>query len=691
MAIDTVAQAAACGIRFRDLSPALSEECLSLLDAQGFISTTPVQAATIPLFCKNKDVVVEAVTGSGKTLAFVLPVVEILKRLETPLKPYEVGAIVVSPTRELAAQIASVAAPFIGTVPGLTSALLVGGTPVNADISRLAQEGANVLIGTPGRLDDILERATSLDLRQLEVLVLDEADRLLDMGFQAQLSSLMARLPKQRRTGLFSATQTRALIELAAAGMRNPVRVEVQVKAAPAPRLTAPAADGEGAPDRRAASDGGARSSRAERAPGKVPTSLRIQYTVCPAEEKSSQLVRLLAQQRAHKVIVYMMTCACVDFWSTALTALPALKGLSKAREAALAEFAALPCGVLLCTDVAARGLDIPGVDSIIQYDPPQDPKAFVHRAGRTARMGRAGTALVFLTPKLQGVPLEELPREEGVPDVVPQLRKAAMGDRDVMEKGLRAFVSFFRAYKEHHCHYIFRWKELEAGKTAMAMGLLQIPGMPDLKRRANLLVGFEPVVGVNLNAVKYKEKSREKQRQRNLSKASDSTEQHKKEKGASSQTNGLKTKETAPKKAPDASHARGDAKRGHVEDDEDDMEEDYRLLKKVKKGAISEQEFDDALGIGDDKVIEEGPTTSNEERSEGRVDVEEGGNNVVAVGGNIDVHSNIDVHRAPMSNLKKAKKANNYVRNVSINLKGQRLRRTMPKKGLVSSKKRKS
>ena len=165
----------------------------------------------------------------------------------------QVGAIIISPTRELATQISTVAEPFVTAVTGLRTALLVGGTDVNESLAALHRDGANVLIGTPGRLDDVLQRGSGLDLRGLEVslqarlyvpasphhsihsssfllaqvLVLDEADRLLDLGFQSQLSSIMARLPKQRRTGLFSATQTRAVQELGSAGMRNPVRVEV--------------------------------------------------------------------------------------------------------------------------------------------------------------------------------------------------------------------------------------------------------------------------------------------------------------------------------------------------------------------------------------------------------------------------------------------------------------------------------
>jgi ATP-dependent RNA helicase DDX55/SPB4 len=158
-----------CSTTFSELKPALSEATLQVLTAQGFERTTPVQASTIPLFLSNKDVAVEAVTGSGKTLAFVVPLIEMLRKLEAPLRRHQVGAIIISPTRELAQQIHAVALPYVETVRGLKAVLLVGGTDVGADVRRLKEEGANVLIGTPGRLNDIMERSAAMDLKRLEV------------------------------------------------------------------------------------------------------------------------------------------------------------------------------------------------------------------------------------------------------------------------------------------------------------------------------------------------------------------------------------------------------------------------------------------------------------------------------------------------------------------------------------------
>ncbi|XP_057826650.1 DEAD-box ATP-dependent RNA helicase 18 [Cryptomeria japonica] len=573
---------------FSHLDPPLSEETLKVLNESGFHYCTPVQAATIPLLCSYKDVSVDAATGSGKTLAFVVPLIEILRRLTDPLKPYQVAAVIISPTRELASQIYHVTEPFVSTLSNIKCMLLVGGTDVTADLKKIKEDGVNLLIGTPGRLDDIMERTNILDFRRFEVLILDEADRLLDMGFHKQVSSITARLPKQRRTGLFSATQTEAVEELSKAGLRNPVRVEVRTEATfqsgSDPTTNTPCS--------------------------RTPAGLNIEYLECEADEKPSQLVQFLSGHMAKKIILYFMTCACVDYWGVVLSQLKVLKGCplialhgrmkQSIREKALASFTKLSTGILLCTDVAARGLDIPDVDWIVQCDPPQDPNVFVHRVGRTARMGRSGNALVFLLPKedayveflrIRRIPIQERKRSDATSNIIPQIRSAAIEDRDVMEKGLRAFVSFIRAYKEHHCSYIFRWKELEVGKLAMGYGLLQLPSMTELKRRAFSTDGFVPVEGLDLGAIKYKDKAREKQRQKNLAK-----------KQQAKYTIGEKGERHNPVGNIELKGKKCSRQRRIVQniEDEEEMAQEYRLLKKLKKGAITEREFARATGTED-------------------------------------------------------------------------------------------
>ncbi|KAL7184241.1 hypothetical protein ACSBR2_026400 [Camellia fascicularis] len=576
--------------RFSDLQPPLSEPVLQALTDSGFEFCTPVQAATIPLICSFKDVAVDAATGSGKTLAFVVPLVELLRRTSSPPKPHQVMGIIISPTRELSSQIYHVAQPFVSTLLNVSSMLLVGGAEVKGDIKKIEEEGANLLIGTPGRLHDIMERMDILDFRNLEILILDEADRLLDMGFQKQINSIISRLPKLRRTGLFSATQTEAVEELSKAGLRNPVRVEVRAETKSLNES----------------------SLSKQLASSKTPSGLHLEYLQCEADKKPSQLVDLLIKNKSKKIIIYFMTCACVDYWGVVLPRLAVLKGFSliplhgkmkqTAREKALASFTSLSSGILLCTDVAARGLDIPGVDCIIQYDPPQDPNVFVHRVGRTARMGREGSSIVFLLPKeeayieflrIRRVPLEERKCSDEAPDIVSDIRSAAKKDRDVMEKGLRAFVSYIRAYKEHHCSYIFRWKELEVGKLGMGFGLLQLPLLSEVKRYSLSTEGFAPVENIILEEIKYKDKSREKQRKKNLQAKKARQQEEPKPRKPKAIANTAAASVTRKKTAKQR-------RTTQTMEDEDEMAREYSLLKKLKKGAIDESEFAKLTGTED-------------------------------------------------------------------------------------------
>lgn len=574
---------------FKDIS-CISSELVEVLNSLGFVQATPVQEAVIPLFCGHKDVAVDACTGSGKTLAFVVPVVEKLKRLEEKLKKHQVGAVILSPTRELARQSYEVACPLLAVLPNVRVQLMVGGTDVGQDVQQFLSEGGQVIIGTPGRVDDIMKRCAAMDLKKLEVLVLDEADRLLDMGFKAQIDNIIARLPRQRRTGLFSATQTEAVEALTRAGLRNPVRVNVAVSAA------------EAGASKKTSSCG-----LPEGATQKTPQSLQLHYVVCEAEDKIPQLVKFLQTHKHEKVIVYFLTCMLVDYIALVLPRLKEIKDLNlvalhgrmkqSVREATLNQFRDWQEGCLLCTDLAARGLDIPDVQWILQYDPPQDPAAFIHRVGRTARMGRSGNALVFLLPhevtyvelmRLRKVPLEEGCLLPEAPQVQDRLRREAETDREVMEKGTRAFVSYVRGYKEHHCKFIFRLADLQLGHLAMSLGLLRMPRMPEIKKAPSSLQHFVES-SVDPDSVKYKDKAREKNRQKLMREKQDKQ---------NVKLEVVKNKAKAP--AQEATKKLPAAKRRLLQDRDDLMEltHDYSLLKKLKKGKISEQEFDHGTGI---------------------------------------------------------------------------------------------
>ncbi|KAG5272480.1 hypothetical protein AALO_G00166010 [Alosa alosa] len=563
----------------------LDDNIIQTLDELKFTHMTPVQAACIPLFMSNKDVAAEAVTGSGKTLAFVIPILQILQKREEKLKKLQIGALIITPTRELALQISEVVGRFLQRYPQFRQILLVGGSNPIDDVEKFKSQGANIIVATPGRLEDMFRRkADGLDLascvKTLDVLVLDEADRLLGMGFEASLNTILSYLPKQRRTGLFSATQTQELEKLVRAGLRNPVRIAVKEK--------------------------GVAASNSQ----KTPARLSNYYTMCRAEEKFNTLVTFLRQHKNEKQLVFFSTCACVEYFGKALEAL--IKKVTilcihgkmekkDKRSKIFSEFRELKSGILVCTDVMARGIDIPDVHWVLQYDPPSSASSFVHRCGRTARIGNTGNALVFLLPMEetyvnflsinQKCPLQKLPRIKDVVDVLPKVKALALSDRAIFEKGMRAFVSYIQAYAKHECSLIFRIKDLDFATLARGFALLRMPKMPELRGKS--FPDFQEEA-VDTDTIRFKDKQREKQRQKKIAEQKEKPEIPRKSfiknKAWSKQNN---KKEKRKKNAAKRKRTEG----SDVEDE--DMAEllsDTRLLKKLKKGKISTEDFDNQM-----------------------------------------------------------------------------------------------
>ncbi|OCF34717.1 ATP-dependent rRNA helicase SPB4 [Kwoniella heveanensis BCC8398] len=608
-----VGAAPAFGAKWTSLNPPLTPWIMDVINKMGFVNMTPVQSGTIPRAIKNQDCVVEAVTGSGKTLSFVIPVLERICRNERKYRKGEVAAVVIAPTRELATQIHDVFHHFLSSLipepeagedqaggsssrspsprpaepaPYALPMLVTSGTPTPYETFLSLQ--SNILIGTPGRLASFLLSPRGLSVvrvSELDVLVLDEADRLLSSpDHRRDVERIMRHLPKQRRTHLFSATMTDAVEEMIGLGLRNPVRIVVNLK---------DKKKGEEAKERR------------------TPTGLQNAYLVCRHAEKTLQLVRILqAEVQKHesaKFIVYFSTCAAVDYFYRILSRMPALSKYHltslhgdlppRIRETALNNFTSHPSShlkpaVLLCTDVAARGVDFPDIDVVVQYDAPTDPKSFSHRAGRTARAGRRGKAVVLLDPgrevdyveflnvrkiplveqKYLGSDLEgaELPLtvDEDALSLLGQIRKIVLTDRELADKGAKAFVSSLQAYRKHEASFIFRLADLDFHAIATSYGLLRMPAMPEikewrkkrevqLKRREKMLaegkeVGEEKVVldwqdeEVDWDAFAYASKSREASRQANLLKRA----AHSSANGNSMNGAGLTESEIAAKKA---------------------------------------------------------------------------------------------------------------------------------------------
>lgn len=526
----------------------------------GFVGAAPVQARTCSLLLTGHDVVVEAITGSGKTLAYLIPTVEMMMsqrcRSACASEKNAVVAVVILPSRELAQQVAGVAKSYLASVSKslgtihYSSALFVGGRDVNKDIDAFKHGGGNLLIGTPGRLHELLvlsKQASLFATRHCEMLILDEADKLLEFGFKAKLDSLLQKLPKQRRTGLFSATQTKELADLARAGMRNPLSVTLRTVT----------------------------SQTVDASKPQVPSQVVNQYAVREHSEKLDAMLAFLAEHESKKVIVYMLTCAAVDWMYEALRVLLperhahlwALHGQLPMKRRVNVHTAVnkASSGVLVCTDVAARGLDIPDVHVVVQYDPPVAPRTFIHRIGRTGRMGRGGASLVLLTPieveyvafmKLQNVELH--PHAEGDADAceaggdtevtgaaaqrrldsvlkertarkaikgrgavkaqkamkkaqrqkkgevrgvecesegILALRRAAASGAspNLVNMGVRAFVSFLRAYKEHECRYIFQLRRIDITDLIHSFALFTVPNCGEIRQMARLKLVLQP------------------------------------------------------------------------------------------------------------------------------------------------------------------------------------------------------
>lgn len=488
------------------------------IDAMGFETMTPVQASTIPLFSGNKDVVVESVTGSGKTIAFVIPVLERLIKEEansSKFKKSHFHSLIISPTRELASQIQSVIEEFLKYYPDdqypIRSQLIVGtgDSTVRDDINRFMDNRPQILVGTPGRILDFIQKS-NVKTSSCGTVVLDEADRLLDLNFQKDVETILKLLPKQRRTGLFSATIESAGAQIFKTGMRNPVKVAVKSHSS-------------------------------------APSSLSINYIVTPPEDKLQLLLTLLNNYRFKKCIVYFPTCISVTYFYAFINYLKSIdlitedisifslhgKLQTQSRMKTLNSFTtSLKNSVLFTTDVAARGIDIPDVDLVIQLDPPTDSDIFIHRCGRTGRANRVGKAIVLLNEgreedyipflEVKNVILEEESVKITPIDTLSQTFKEwIMQDRARFDHGIRAYVAFIKYYSKHSASSIFRLQTMNFVGIAKFYGLLRLPKMPEITQYA--LASSIPEGGwlvsppIDLDTFSYMDKRKEKERLQEL------------------------------------------------------------------------------------------------------------------------------------------------------------------------------
>ncbi|MGZ3458158.1 MAG: ATP-dependent RNA helicase DbpA [Archangium sp.] len=340
---------------------ALSPPLLQVLAELDFQAVTPIQAQSIPVLLRGRDLVGQARTGSGKTAAFALPILEKLQ-----LRQRRLQALVLCPTRELCAQVAGEFRRLGRRLPGLQVLVLAGGQPVRPQVNAL-EKGAHVAVGTPGRVLDLLQRE-ALDTRQLATVVLDEADRMLDMGFREDMERILGATPPARQTVLFSATFPPDIEALSRAFQKGPTRVTVVEEA------------------------------------GAAPDIQQLCYT-CAPEEKTALLLRLLRQYQPGSAIVFCNQKATVVELTRALAgAGVSADGLQgdleqSERDRIMARFRNRSTRVLIATDVAGRGIDVEALDAVVNFDMPSQPEPYVHRIGRTGRAGRRGLAIALVTP----------------------------------------------------------------------------------------------------------------------------------------------------------------------------------------------------------------------------------------------------------------------------------------------------
>ncbi len=340
----------------------VSPEVADALERRGITTPFPIQTLVVPDALAGADVLAKAPTGSGKTFAFGLPIVERVKPADG-----QPSVLVLVPTRELAAQVAG-QLELIGRTKGIRVAAVYGGAPISSQSKRA--RGANVLIATPGRLQDLVERRL-VSLERVRVLILDEADRMLDMGFKPQVDKLVRRLPRERQTMLFSATLDGEVGELARAYTTNPSRFEAQ--------------------------------------PPEDMEQLEVAHTFVPvtADGKLDRLIEELEAERG-LALIFVRTKRGADRLARKLhvreVPTVALHGdmTQGQRERALGRFRSGAVKTLVATDVAARGLDLTEITHVINFDPPEDDKGYVHLVGRTGRAGRGGTGITLVLPEQQ-------------------------------------------------------------------------------------------------------------------------------------------------------------------------------------------------------------------------------------------------------------------------------------------------
>lgn len=422
---------------------------------------TDIQAKAIPIALKGHDILGAAKTGSGKTLAFLIPVLENLYRHQHVGADAGLGALIISPTRELAIQIFDVLRKVGKHGHMFAAGLVIGGKSLEAEREALTR--MNILVATPGRILQHLSQTVAFNVDDLKMLVLDEADRILDMGFQRDVDAILEYLPKERQTLLFSATQSRRVSDLARLSLHEPEYVSVHAE------------------DKSA-----------------TPKTLQQNYFVCPIEEKLDMLWSFIQASKKKKILCFFSSAKMVRFVYESFRRMQPgipllhLHGRQKqgTRLDVTTKFANAKFSCLFATDVAARGLDFPAVDFVIQVDCPEDVDTYIHRVGRTARYNREGRGVLFLAPseeegmlkrlESKRVPIEIInARQKKKQSIRSQLVHMCFQDPELKYLAQKAFTTYTKSLYIQKDKEIFNIKNYDLEAFAASLGL---PGAPKIK-----------------------------------------------------------------------------------------------------------------------------------------------------------------------------------------------------------------
>jgi ATP-dependent RNA helicase DDX10/DBP4 len=446
----------------------LSDPTRSGLKGAHYTSMTDIQAKAIPLALKGADILGAAKTGSGKTLAFVIPVLENLYRMQFVGKEAGLGAMIISPTRELAIQIFEVLHKIGKRGHTFAAGLIIGGKSLHEEQDALVR--MNIVVCTPGRMLQHLSQTASFNTDGLQILVLDEADRILDMGFQREVDAILDYLPKERQTMLFSATQTKRVSDLARLSLKDPEYISVHQEASTA-----------------------------------TPKGLQQNYVVTPLPEKLDTLWSFIQSAKKSKIIVFFSSAKQVRYVYESFRhmqpGIPLLHLHGRQKQSTRLEitkkFATARQSCLFATDVAARGLDFPAIDWVVQVDCPEDADTYIHRVGRTARYESEGRAILFLDPseeegmlkrlEAKKVPIEKVNvKNNKKKSIINALQNMCFKDTQLKYLGQKAFTSYVRSIYVQKDKDIFHMDKLPLEEFAASLGL---PGAPRIK----FLAGDDP------------------------------------------------------------------------------------------------------------------------------------------------------------------------------------------------------